>query len=197
MRDGLPDAERVADRQHHIAHLQLVGIGELQRWKSLFRAFDAQHRKVAALIFEHDIGFEFTFVGKRNFHLARALDHMIVGDDEPSRIDDDAGTERALDLLARHRAEELAEERIGQERIVVGDNARGIDIDDCGRDALDDRRKGKFKLAGRGGHLPLLGERIRHAERQQAKRSEENGKAEQWHKNLDSTRPHIGVGPRL
>ena len=74
MGDGLADAEGIADCQHHIAHLQLVGIGELQRWKSLFRAFDAQHRKVAALVSEHDIGLEFAFVGKRNLHLARALD---------------------------------------------------------------------------------------------------------------------------
>src|SRR5436305_1675552 len=107
---------------------------------------------------------------------------MIVGDDEPSRIDNDAGAERTLDLLARHRTEELAKERIGKERIVVGDNTRGIDIDDRGRDALDDRREGKFKLAGRSWHLALLSDGTRRAKRQQAKRSKEDAKAKQWHK---------------
>ena len=74
------------------------------------------------LVLEHDLGVELALVGERDFHFARALDHVVVGDDEPGRIDDDAGAERPQHLLARHRAEELAEQRIVHERIAVLDH---------------------------------------------------------------------------
>ncbi len=74
-----------------------------------------KHGEIAALVLEHDVGVEFALVGQRDLHFAGALDDVIVGDDEAGRIDDDAGAERALDLLrAAATAEELAEERIGQ-----------------------------------------------------------------------------------
>ena len=37
MRHGLPDAERIADRQHQVADLQIVGIAELDGGKALLR----------------------------------------------------------------------------------------------------------------------------------------------------------------
>ena len=77
---------------------------------------------------------------ERDFHFARAFDHVVVGDDEPGRIDDDAGAERPQHLLARHRAEELAEQRIVHERIAVLDHPRGIDVDHRRRRPLDHRR---------------------------------------------------------
>ena len=123
MGHGLPDAERIADRQHHVADLQRVGIGEFQHRKALLGILDAQHGEIAALILEHDVGVELALVGERDLHFARALDHVIVGDDEAAGIDDDAGAERALDLFARcAAAEELAEERIVQERVAVLDD---------------------------------------------------------------------------
>src|ERR1051325_5907122 len=79
-----------------IADLQLVGIGEIQCRKALLGALDPQHRKIAALIFQHDIGFEFALVGERDFDLTVAVDHMIIGDHHPCRIDDYARAERAL-----------------------------------------------------------------------------------------------------
>ena len=107
--DRLADAERIADRQHHVADLQLVGIGERQSGKALLGALDAQHRKIAALILEHDVGGEFALVGQRDLHFAGALDDVIIGDDETGRIDDDAGAERALDLLAAARRRRTGE----------------------------------------------------------------------------------------
>ena len=61
------------------------------------------------------------------------------------------------DLLARHAAaEELAEERIGEERILVLDDVGGIDVDHRRRHALHDRRKGELQLGERGRHVALL-----------------------------------------
>ena len=82
VRHGLADAERIADRQHHVAHLQIVGIGELQRRETLLGALDAQHGKIAALILQHDVGGEFALVRQRHLHFAGAFDDVIVGDDE-------------------------------------------------------------------------------------------------------------------
>ena len=97
-----------------------VGIGERERRKPLAAVLDAQHREVSALVLQHDLGLEFALVGERDLHLGRAFDDMIVGDDEAGGVDDHAGAERALHLLARHAgAEETAEERIVEQRIAI------------------------------------------------------------------------------
>ena len=90
MRHRLTDAERIADRQHQVADLEIVGIGEFEGGEAFGRALDAQHREIAALILKHNIGVEFAFIGKRDLHLVGALDHMIICDDKSVRIDDDA-----------------------------------------------------------------------------------------------------------
>ena len=60
------------------------------------------------------------------------------------------------DLFARHAAaEELAEERIGHERIVVLDDVGGVDIDHRRRHALDDRRERQLQLAHRAWDLTV------------------------------------------
>ena len=46
---GLADPERIADGEHHVAHLQRIGIGEFQHGKLLALRLDAQHREVGAL----------------------------------------------------------------------------------------------------------------------------------------------------
>ena len=38
VRHGLADAERIADRQHQVADLQIVGIGEVEHGKFFVRA---------------------------------------------------------------------------------------------------------------------------------------------------------------
>ena len=67
MRHRLPDAERIADRQHHVADLQLVGIAEFEHRETLLGTLDAQHGKIAALILEHDVGVELALVGSAIF----------------------------------------------------------------------------------------------------------------------------------
>ena len=111
-------------------------------------------------VLEHDLGIELALVGKRHFHFARALDDVVVGDDEAGRVDDDAGTERPQHLFARHRAEELAEHRIVQERIAVLDHARRVDVDDRGRGALDHRGVGQLDLRRRSGDLARILARV-------------------------------------
>ena len=68
------------------------------------------------------VGRQLALVGEGDLDLARALDDVVVGDDEPARIDDDARAERALHALARHAeaaiAKEAAEERIVHEGIL-------------------------------------------------------------------------------
>jgi hypothetical protein len=93
---------------------------------------------------------------ERDLHLAGAFDDVVVGDHEPGGIDDDAGAERAQHLLARHRAKELAEQRIVHERVAVFDDPGGVDVDHRRRHALDDRREGKLQLGGRGRTTAVL-----------------------------------------
>ena len=163
MGHGLADAERIADRQHHVADLQLVGIGEFQCREALAGTLDAQHGEIAALVLEHDVGWEFALVGERDLDVAGVLDDVVIGDDEARRVDQDAGAERALHHLPRHAAtaEELAEERIGHERVLVLDHVAGIDVDHCRCHALHHGRIGKLELSGRSRHLALLGARGR------------------------------------
>ena len=98
---GLADGERIADGEHHVADLERVGIGELERGEALVLRLEAQHREIRARILEHDLGLEFALVGERDLDLVGALDDVIVGDHEAGGVDEDAGAERALDLLAR------------------------------------------------------------------------------------------------
>ena len=144
MRHRLPDAERIADRQHEIADLQRIGIAELDRLQIVGRRFELEDRKVGARILQHDLGLELAPVRQRDLHLGRALDHVVVGDDEPAAVRDDAGAERALHLLALHAAEEAPEDRVVEHRVAVFDNARRIDVDDRRRGPLHGRSERKF-----------------------------------------------------
>ena len=168
---GLADPERVADREHEVADLQLVGIAEVERREALAPILDAQHREVGAAVLEHDLGIELALVRERHLDLVRAFDHVVVGDDQAGRIDDHAGTERALHLLAWNAAaaEEEAEERVLHEVAVVH-HLGGIDVDHRRRHALDDRSIGEPQLAGRGRHHALLrGQGARRAEQKDCK----------------------------
>ncbi len=170
--DGLADAERIADGEHHVADLQRVGIAEIGRGEALAAVLDAQHGEIGARILEDEIGVEFALVGESDLDLVRILDDVIVGDDEAGGVDDDAGAQRALDLLARAAgaaAKEAAEDRIVEQRHPVFDDPGGVDVDHRRRDALDHRRKAQPDLAGRLRHADVLGRRARDEHRQQRK----------------------------
>ena len=93
--------------------------------EALAAVLDAQHREIGARVLEHELGVELALVGERDLDLVGVLDDVVVGDDEAGGVDDDAGAERALDLLARAAgaaAEEAAEDRIVEQRIAVLDD---------------------------------------------------------------------------
>ena len=113
LRHGLPHGERIADSEHEIAHLQLIGIAEFQR-RYVLRALHAQNSKIGARIAQDDLRLDLAPVTERHLHLRHALDNMIIGDDEAGVVDDHARSQRLrLPLLA----EKLAEERIVHQRI--------------------------------------------------------------------------------
>ncbi len=75
----------------------------------------------------------------------------------PDGIDDDAGAERALNLVARN-IEEAPHHRIVKERITrLSDPLGGIDIDHRGGGTLDDRRIGQANVGGGIRNAPGLG----------------------------------------
>ena len=86
-RHGLADAEGIADGEHHVAHLDGVGIGELQVRKAAVAALDAQHRDVGLVVLRQDLGVELAPVGEHQPDLGRAgdLEHMRVGDHDAVR----------------------------------------------------------------------------------------------------------------
>ena len=122
-----------------------------------------QHREIGARIAQHDLRLELALVGERDLHVGHALDHVMVGDDEARRIDDDAGAERLLHplVLASLAAEEAAEDRIVEQRIARHRlDAGGVDVDDRGRDLLHHRREREphLRRALRRGPLERVGE---------------------------------------
>ncbi len=155
---GLPDAERVADRQHQVAYFQIVGIAEIQEREGLAAVVDAQDGEVGLLVGSHDRGLELPPIGENDGDLVGPLDHVMVGDDGPPGIDDDPRTERVLDPLALRPtaetetvAEESAEEGIVEQRreLPGADDLARIDVDHRRRRLLDQRGVGKVDLGGR------------------------------------------------
>ena len=100
---------------------------------------------------------------------------MVVGDDEARRIDDDAGAERALHLLARHAAaaaEEPAEERIVRTADCGSATMRArVDVDHRRRHPLDHRRVGQLHLRRRSRDLRWSSARALASETARAKRA--------------------------
>src|SRR6185436_17792577 len=97
-------AEGVADRHHPVAGLHLARIAELdlgQRVTGFLGEFDegAVRQRVtsddARLVF-----LVFVLAVERDFNLGGALDHVVVGEDEPGLVDDEPGAGRLHDLLA-------------------------------------------------------------------------------------------------
>ena len=146
--DGLPDAERIADRQHQIADLRLVAVLQFQHRQFLAPGIDAQHGNIGMLVMQDHLGGKFTAVAERDANFLGVVDHMVVGDDQPVAAHDHARAERVFHprrhLAARHAAaEELLEEGIGHDGThLFAHAAGGIDVHDGGRGGFDQRRKG-------------------------------------------------------
>ena len=150
--DGLADAERIADRQHEIADLELIAVADLQHRQALAMGVELEHGEIGALVGEQEVRLEFASIGEHHGDLLRIADDVVVGDDEAGGIEDDAGAQRLLDALARHAerrliAEEATEERIVEERgrpTAAPDDAAREDIDHRRRHLLHHRREGQM-----------------------------------------------------
>ena len=87
------EAERVADRDHPFAEPQLVAVAELDRLKRLV-GMDAQQGQIALGVLADQLGRKLGAVVEDDVDLVGIGDHVVVGDDDAGRVDDEAGSER-------------------------------------------------------------------------------------------------------
>ena len=166
--DGLADAEGIADRQHQVAHLNLVAVAERHGGKLFALGVDLQHRQIGSGVGHQHLGLEFALVVQRHHDIGAARHHMVVGQDHAVGAHDHPGAQRLLHPLAHFRrgAEKLREKGIGKERIDLNLGHRtGIDIDHRRRHPLDHRRESKLHLVHRGGFGFLPGRSGRQPQR--------------------------------
>ena len=148
LRHGLPDAERIADREHQIAHLQRFRIAELETCRSVAffklstaRSVRGSRRTISASNSRRS--------DKRHLHLVHVLDDVIVGDDETRRIHDDTGTERTLRPRRRHARAALPEEppiEILHAGILAPLGTAGIDVHHRAAGGANDGRERQLNL---------------------------------------------------
>ena len=151
----LADAERIANREHHIADLEFVAVREFNRGQ--VRAIDLQHGDVGLRIFADNLGRKFASITERHLHLVGVFHDVIVGEQITVLGDDHAGAKPVLfghGHIAPASAEEsikVVTEKAPQPRIVrklirqlmcgILDRAGDVNPDDAGRDLLHDGRK--------------------------------------------------------
>ena len=160
----MPDAERVADGQHQVADLELVGIGEGQcREAGALGVLDLQHGKIGLGVIEYQVDRILVPVIGRDADVGGALDDVVVGEDDAGAVDDDARAERLRFLRpAVHEraiaAEKALEERIIEERRGGALADRGsVDIDHRGGHRLYHRRKAQLHFGPRGRYCARFG----------------------------------------
>ncbi len=111
-RNRLADTEWIADGEHQITHLNLVGISQSKHRELLLR-LDLQHREIGRLVAQQYPAFKLTPVGKRDLDFVCILDDVIIRHNNTGAINDHTGTERLLDTrlaCAKLAAKELLEE---------------------------------------------------------------------------------------
>src|SRR5262249_31799746 len=146
-RDGVGQPERVADRQHPIADLQMVGVAEWDARQLAFW-FDLEQRDVGLGVLTDELRLELLPGRELHVDVVGAVDDVTVGDDVAAVVDHESGAETALlrrrlaptEALPEILAEELLERVLtawirttrGTTRNVLG----GVDVDDCRHDLL-------------------------------------------------------------
>ena len=118
-----PTRERIADREHHVADLQRVGIAEVDApgiarsaslMRSTARSVRASFSTISASNSRLSASATFTSVG--------AFDDVVVGHHQAAGVDDTPEPSERCTCCGRPpapAAEEAAEERILEERIAV------------------------------------------------------------------------------
>ena len=81
----MPEAERVADRNHEIADAQVAGIGQRHLHQVFARHLD--HGNVGVRIAADDFGGQFAPVGQGHLDFVSVLDDMEIGQGETVRAD--------------------------------------------------------------------------------------------------------------
>ena len=88
---GLTDAEWATPTgcpgwtvQDQVAHLERIGIAQVQRRK-LLAALQLQHGEVRARVAQNDLRLELALVGEGHLHVRHPHDDVLVGDDEAGR----------------------------------------------------------------------------------------------------------------
>ena len=138
-RHGLADAERVADGEHHVTHLQRVRAAEGDR-RQVAR-LDFQHSKVAFGVSADQLGFELAAIRERHRDLVGGLNDMVVGQYEAILGRHYARTQAGNPVTAAGVAKEISIQRI------IGRTAPAyffgcVHVDHGGRRQLDCRAVG-------------------------------------------------------
>ena len=95
--DGRVETDGIADGDHPVAHLQVVGAAERGNRQSLAARLDLHGREVHVLVTALDDAFEGAPIGEGDGDLVGILDDMRVGEDHAVLIQDHAA---ALPRLA-------------------------------------------------------------------------------------------------
>ena len=120
---GLTDTKRVADGQHHIAHLQVLGLA--QHDDRQFVELDLEQGQVGVRVCADDLGCSASTVGQGDFDVVGVFDHMVVGEDVALGADDDAAAQPLLWRFIFAIAIEEAEPRVVLVILLGGFRLRG------------------------------------------------------------------------
>ena len=106
----MPEAERVADRDHPLAHQQRVAVAEGRHRQAVLR-LDLDQRDVGLRVAARDFGVVAAPVQQRDADAVRPVHDVVVREDEALLVDDEARPETLLlEVAVRHLPEEMVEE---------------------------------------------------------------------------------------
>ena len=83
-----PRPKRIADGHHPVADPHLFAVAELDRLQGL-RRLDPEHGDIDLGILADHLGAQLLPIGEDHRHLVGVGDHVIVGDDDARRVDDE------------------------------------------------------------------------------------------------------------